>query len=100
MANEVEKVNTDITEISDITKILTKIAEGVWDEYKDDNKITVGEITGVIMKRIPETLRDVNFKQLTEQIKGFKVKENKGFFKNELIDLVWAVLFDLPGEEV
>ena len=31
-----------VTEIQDAIRIATEIAEKVWEEYKDDDKITIG----------------------------------------------------------
>jgi len=84
------------TEIKDVIRILTEISQKTWAEYKDDDKITLREIIGVITSEIPDVLQNVNFKEFTTELKGFKLKNNKKLFKEDggLIDLIWAIAFD------
>jgi len=88
-------VNPEISEIKDVTKIVTEIAEGIWEQYKDDDKITMGEIMQELMKKVPDTLMKVNFQQFIAQAKAFRVKDNKDFIKNDFLDMIWAMIFNI-----
>ena len=87
--------HTTIPEIEDVTRIATQIAHKLWEEYKDDDNITVGEIMKVIISKVPTTIMEVNFKEFANEIKGFKMKDHKWYFRNSFINLVWTALYNI-----
>jgi len=88
-----EPKHTTIPEIEDVVRILTDIAQETWEEYRDDDNLTVGEIIGVITKKIPDVIISVKISDLKEEMKNFKLKDQKAFAQFSMFNLVWMGIF-------
>jgi len=89
----VETKHTTIPEIEDVIRILTDIARETWEEYLDDDDLTVREVIGVITKKIPDVILSVKISDLKEELKTFKLKDQKAFAQFSMFNLVWMGIF-------
>jgi len=89
----VETKHTTIPEIEDVVRILTDVARETWEEYLDDDDLTVGEVIGVITKKIPDVIISVKISDLKEEIKKFRLKDQKAFAQFSMFNLVWMGIF-------
>lgn len=89
----VEIKHTTIPEIEDVIRILTDIARETWEEYLDDDDLTVREVIGVITKKIPDVILSVKISDLKEELKTFKLKDQKAFAQFSMFNLVWMGIF-------
>ena len=88
-----ETKHTTIPEIEDVVRILTDIARETWEEYLDDDDLTVREVIGVITKKIPDVILSVKISDLKEEMSNFKLKDQKAFAQFSMFNLVWMGIF-------